>query len=86
MVGITIRNEVNQCDKQIGFSFRRKDQISSDVIFNVFDKLSHLNSRFNASDTLTVVVNSVRIPIVFGVINRKGRSLVIMVHLKKSII
>ena len=26
MVGITIHNEVNQSDKPIGFSFRRKDQ------------------------------------------------------------
>ena len=40
MVGITIHNEMNQSDKPIGFRFRRKDQISSDVIWNVFDKVS----------------------------------------------
>jgi len=28
MVGITIQNEVNQYDKAIGISFRRKDQLS----------------------------------------------------------
>jgi len=37
MVGITIHNEVKQIDKPIGFSFRRKNQISSDVIWSVFD-------------------------------------------------
>ena len=32
MVGITIRNQVNQNDKSVGISFRRKDQISADGI------------------------------------------------------
>ena len=32
MVGITIQNQVNQNDKAIGISFRRKDQLSADVI------------------------------------------------------
>ena len=32
MVGITIHNDVNQSDKHIGFSFRRKDKLSADVI------------------------------------------------------
>ena len=32
MVGMTIQNEVNQNDKPIGISFRRKDQLSADVI------------------------------------------------------
>ena len=86
MVGITIHNEVNQTDKPIGFSFRRKDQISSDVIWGVFDKVSQSNSIFNASDTLTVVVHGVKMPIGFGGIKRKGRTLANMVHLKRSII
>ena len=58
MVGITIHNEVNQSDTPIGFSFRRKDQLSSDVIWNVFDKVTQSNSRFNALDTLIVTVHS----------------------------
>ena len=37
MVGITIRNQVNQNDKPIGISFRRKDQLSADVICRVFE-------------------------------------------------
>ena len=40
MDGITIHNKVNQRDTPLGFSFRRKDQLSSDVIWSVFDKVS----------------------------------------------
>jgi hypothetical protein len=32
MVGVSVRNEVNMRDKAIGISFRRKDQLSTDVI------------------------------------------------------
>ena len=32
MVGVTIQNEVNLLDKAIGISFRRKDQLSEEVI------------------------------------------------------
>jgi len=51
MVGMTIHNEVNQSDKPIGISLRRKDQLSVDVIWSVFDKVSQSNSIFNALDT-----------------------------------
>ena len=37
MVGISIHNDVNQRDKPIGFGFRRRDQLSSDVLWNVFE-------------------------------------------------
>jgi hypothetical protein len=36
MVGVAIRNEVNQNDKPIGLSFRRRDQMSGDVLWSVF--------------------------------------------------
>jgi len=36
MVGITIQNQVNQNDKPIGVSFRRKDKLAGDVICRVF--------------------------------------------------
>ena len=36
MVGITIQNQVNQNDKPIGINFRRKNQLSADVIWSVF--------------------------------------------------
>ena len=32
MVGVKISNEVNMQDKTIGISFRRRDQLSADVI------------------------------------------------------
>jgi hypothetical protein len=62
MVGITIRNEVNENDKVIGLSFRRKDQLSGDVIWSVFEKVCKSNSRFNALDRLVVTVHSVKMP------------------------
>jgi hypothetical protein len=39
-VGIRIRNQVNQNDKPIGISFRRKDQLSGDVIWSVFESVT----------------------------------------------
>jgi len=87
MVGIAVHNEVNQSDKPIGFSFRRKDQLSSDVIWSVFHKVSQSNSRFNALDTLIVTVHSVTMPVGFGRdgIKRNGKPLANMVQLKRSI-
>ena len=86
MVGIAIHNEVNQSDRPIGINFRRRDQLSADVIWSVFE-LSQSNSRFNALDTLTVVVLSVGMPVGFdGGIKTKGRQLSVMAHLKRSII
>jgi hypothetical protein len=40
MVGLTIRNQENENDHPIGFSFRRKDQISGQVIWSVFEKVA----------------------------------------------
>ena len=39
MVGIAIRNELNMRDKPIGISFRRKDQLSADVVLSVWEKV-----------------------------------------------
>ena len=88
-VGIALRNEVNQNDKPIGISFRRQDQLSVDAIWSIFE-VTQSNSRFNALDTLTVVLHSVRIPIGFGLpgdgIKTMGRPLSVMAPLKKSIV
>ena len=40
MVGMTIHNQVNQSDEPIGISFRRKDQLSGDVRWTVFETVS----------------------------------------------
>jgi hypothetical protein len=86
MVGVAIRNEVNQSDKPRGLSFRRRDQMSGDVLWSVFEKVSQSNSRFNALDILTNEVHAVKIPVGFGGIKNKGRPLTVMDNLKKSII
>ena len=62
MVGLTIRNEVNIQDKPIGFSFRRKDQISEEVVWSIFEKVVQSNARFNALDSLIVAVHRVAMP------------------------
>ena len=66
MVGTTIQNHVNQNDKPIGISFRRKDQLTADVISSVFERVSQSNSRFEALDTLVVSVHSVKMPVGLG--------------------
>ena len=83
MVGITIQNQVNQNDEPIGISFRRKNELSADVIWSVFEKVSRSNYRFDALDTLVVTVHSVRITVGFGrrAIESRGRSLSVMAHL-----
>jgi len=88
MVGITIQNQVNQIDKPIGISFRRKDQLSGEVIWGVFEKLSQSNARVNALDTLVVTVHSVNMPVGYGkhAIKSMGRPLSVKAHLKSSIV
>ena len=83
MVGITIQNEVNQNDKPIGISFGRKDQLSGDVIWSVFENVAQSNSRFNALDRLVMTVHSVKLPVGFGRVALKpmGRPTSAMAHL-----
>ena len=79
---ITIQNQVNQNDKPIGIISRRKDQLSADLIWSVFEKVSQSNSGFNALDTLVVNVHSVRMPVGFDkhAITSRGRPLSVMAH------
>ncbi len=87
MVRIAIHNESNQNSKPIGMSFRRRDQLPVDAISSVFE-VTQSNARFNALDTLIVVVHSVRIPVGFGLrgdgSKTMGRPLSVVTHLKKS--
>jgi hypothetical protein len=86
MVGVSIRNEDNQNDKTVRISFCRKDQISRDVIWSVFEKVTQSNARFNAIDRLVVDVHSVKMPVGFGGLKTKGRPLAELAHLKRSIV
>jgi len=63
MVGITISNEVEVKDRAIGISFRRRDQITGDVIWSVFEKVAKSNATFKALDKLVMTVHSVKMPI-----------------------
>jgi hypothetical protein len=87
MMGVAIRNEVNHSDKPIGLSFRRRNQMSGDVIWSVFEKVSQSNSRSNALDTLTIEVHAVKMPVGFGrfAIKTKGRPLTLIPLFKISI-
>jgi len=68
----------------IGISFRRKDHVSVDVVWTVFEKVSQSNSRFNALDTLVIAVHSVKMLVWFGGgIKTKDITLSVMAHLKK---
>jgi len=87
MVGITISYEVEVKDRAIGISFRRRDQITGDVIWSVFENVAQSNARFNALDTLVMTVHSVKMPIGHGRgMATKGRPLEIMARLKRSIV
>ena len=48
--------------------------------------MSQSNTRFNALDKLVVTVHSVKMPIGFGRVKAKGRPILAMAHLKRSIV
>ena len=66
IVGISIRNEVNMWDKAKGISFRRKDQLSTDVIFHIWQKVTQSNSRFDALDIMVIEVHNLKMDVGFG--------------------
>jgi len=88
MLGMTIQYQVIQIDKPIGISFRWKDQLSADVLWSVFEKVSQSNSRLCALGILDVTVHSVKMPVVFGknVLKSRDNTLSVMAHLKSSIV
>jgi len=84
MVGISIHNANHQQDRPIGLSFRKRDHISRDVLWSVFE-VTQSNARYQALDTLTFYVHSVKMPVGFWkVTTSKGRPLSMMAHLKRS--
>ena len=86
--GITIQNRENQNDKSIGISFRRKDQLATDVILSLVQKVAQTNYSFNALSKLIMTVNFVMEPLGFGKheIKTRGRPLSVMAHLKTSFV
>ena len=89
MVGTPIQNQINQNDKPIGISYRRKDHLSGDMNWSVFEKVTQSNSRLNALDKLVVTVHSVRMPVGCGrtdALKTQGRPISVMAHPKRSIV
>jgi hypothetical protein len=89
MVGLVIYHEgTGQKDKPIGFSFRRRNQLSTEVIWRLFEKVARSNSRFNALDPLSIILHYVKIPVRFGGgwVKTEGRSLEQIAHLKSCIV
>jgi len=87
IVGISIHNADNQQDKPIGLSFRRRDQISRDVLWSVFEKVTQLNARYQAPHTLNFYVHSVKMPVDFGKADSSNeRPLSVTDYLKRSIV
>jgi hypothetical protein len=63
MVVLTIRNEdENVADKPVGIRFRRKDQLSAEAIWALFEKVVQSNARFEILDKLMIKLNAVRMP------------------------
>jgi hypothetical protein len=83
MIDLTITNEQNVGDKAVGISFRRKDQLSAEAIWAVFEKVMQTNTRFNALDRLNIQIHAVRMSNGSGRVKAKGRPLSVMAHLKK---
>jgi hypothetical protein len=90
MVGLSIVNENSeektQKDKPIGFSFRRIDQLSVEVIWKLFEKVAQSKAKLNALEPLFVTVKSVKIQVGFGGVKTKGRQLDTSAHLKRIIV
>jgi hypothetical protein len=87
MVGVSIYNADSLQDRPLGLSFRRRNQISREVLWSVFEKVTQSNADFEALDTLSFHVHSVRMPVGFGRTQTpRGRSLLAMARIKCSVV
>jgi len=88
LVGLRIRNTDNVQDKVVGISFRRSDQLKTDVVWGVPGKVVQANTRCGLSDRLEVHLDHVSMPVGKGktAAKTKGRSLDVLSAIKKSIV
>ena len=56
MVGVVIRNMQRENDKPIGLSFRRKDQISSEVIWSAGGEILRCGNAARAKSSMRATV------------------------------
>jgi hypothetical protein len=87
MVGISIHNADNHNYRPNGLSFRRRDQVSRDVLWSLFE-VTQSNARFLDPDILTFHVHSAKMPVGLGkrADTLKGTSLPVMAHVMKSMV
>ena len=85
---VRIRNTENVHDKLIGISFRRRDQMKTDLIWGVLSKVIQRNAMFGLTDRLEVKLDHVIIPVGKGKSPEKttGRSLDVLSSIKRSIV
>ena len=87
LVAVRIRNTDNVQDKMIGVSFRRRDQMKRDLIWDVLTKVIQRNTIFGLTDRLVVHLDHVRIPVGNGKSAEKSkrRSLDVLSSIKRII-
>ena len=62
LVGLRIRNTKNVQDKVVGISFRRRDQLKSDLVWGVLGNVLQSIARFGLCDRLEVHWEHVGMP------------------------
>jgi len=83
LVRLRIRKTENVQDKVVGISFRRRDQLKSDLVWEIFSKVIQSNVRFSLTDRFEVHLDHIRMPAGNGLEKTKGRSLDVMSALKR---
>ena len=88
LVGLRIRNSENVQHKVVCISFRRRDQLTPDVVSGFLRKVVQSNARFGLSDRLEVHLNHVSMPAGNGkkANKTKGWSLDVLSAIKRSIV
>ena len=72
-VGLKICNTENLSHKVVGVSFRRCDQLKSDVVWGILGKIVQSNARFGLTDQLKVRLDHVKMPVGNGGVKTKGQ-------------
>jgi hypothetical protein len=86
-VGVSIHNANSLQDRPLGLSFRRRDHISREFLWSVFEKVTQSIADFEALDTLMFHVHSVRMPVGFGRTQTpRGRSRSAIARIKRSVV
>jgi hypothetical protein len=86
MLGLTVLNTENVKDEEVGISLRRRDQLKTDVVWDVLGKVIQSNARFGLSDRLEVRLDHVRMPASNSRLKTKGLSLDVLSAVKRSIV